>query len=518
MNPKTEIAFAVYYALLLIESITEQAHAFGHIAPFLSSRKFYRQHKTKQVNENAPKSVGRLLIHRRPLSITASEQSTESSYPLDYFENPYDLIIDTRINHLPPIENGGETKVSSECVVYVDGQQLSDFLLEVFGAQSVVTTKSRYTATESPIESDDIFGEPDVDYSKDIAVEMERMKDNPLSAVVSQSHDIYNSGVDVVANLSGRKVWNNAVIVARMPPTSETFLDPDSIIASLEELMEIRPGSLSYRTEAAKLEDQTVDWCAEVQKGWAPSLIGADVVAALPFHTEEDCMKVVVGSKPFDTIVLEGGSAFGTGDHPTTSMCGDWLLDVCSWPCASSGSVEPLNVMDYGAGSGILALVALLAAKRQGKLDLINVEGVEVDPAALASARTNSIMNGYQVPDQIEFYAPMRGAPGAELWGDLAGASPGSGTTLPLDRIGTYDIVVANILAQPLISLAKTLALLTKKGTGHIGLSGLMVDQADMVIKAYRPFFDEMKVTRQNRGWVLLEGRRNNQEVMVDKK
>jgi ribosomal protein L11 methyltransferase len=176
-------------------------------------------------------------------------------------------------------------------------------------------------------------------------------------------------------------------------------------------------------------------------------------------------------------------------------------------------------VMDYGSGSGILALVALLAAKRSGNLENTIVEGVEVDPVAIEASRRNSEANGYRVPEQIEFYAPMAGAPGSEWWDDLTGAETRSPETvaekLPLSRINSYNVVIANILAQPLVSLSKVLSLLCQKQVGRIALSGLMEDQVDAVLKAYDPYFTDMSIVRKSRGWVLLEGTRNNVDVIT---
>jgi ribosomal protein L11 methyltransferase len=217
--------------------------------------------------------------------------------------------------------------------------------------------------------------------------------------------------------------------------------------------------------------------------------------------------------KNFDKILLEGGSAFGTGDHPTARLCGQWLLEeVCKKDHDDS---EMLRLMDYGAGSGILGLIGLLAAKRDGNLHKTVVEGVEVDPTAIEAARRNGLLNGYNVPDQIEFYAPMRGAPGSDLWDQITGVVTDLPTlaagNLPDNRLGTYDIVICNLIAEPLINLASTLNKLAKKDKSRIALSGVQLAQVEAVLDAYKPYFSDMKMSRTINGWALLEGSRGAQ-------
>lgn len=159
-------------------------------------------------------------------------------------------------------------------------------------------------------------------------------------------------------------------------------------------------------------------------------------------------------------LVLDPGMAFGTGSHPTTGLCLEWLCD----------HVRPTDsVLDYGCGSGILAIAA-------ARLGAASVTGVDIDENALAAAADNAARNGVAL---------------ALLHSNK--------------RIATkFDIVVANILANPLCVLAPLLASLTRPG-GRIALSGILQAQAEQVRAAYRPAF-ELQVGAEREGWVLLEG------------
>lgn len=159
---------------------------------------------------------------------------------------------------------------------------------------------------------------------------------------------------------------------------------------------------------------------------------------------------------------LDPGVAFGTGSHPTTRLCLQWL----------ARSLPPgANVLDYGCGSGILAIAAL-------RLGASRAVGVDIDPQALVAARDNASHNAVTA----QFHAPGDEAP------------------------GPYRVVVANILANPLIALAPVLASRTLPG-GSIVLSGILQDQAQEVAAVYGMWFD-MTVPLFDEGWALVVGRR----------
>ena len=159
-------------------------------------------------------------------------------------------------------------------------------------------------------------------------------------------------------------------------------------------------------------------------------------------------------------IELDPGLAFGTGSHPTTRLCLQWLEQVV---------IPGASVLDYGCGSGILAIAA-------GKLGASPLEGIDIDPRAIESAAFNASNNGVTAHFSL-----------AE--------TPGN---------GTFDIVVANILANPLRALAPALAARTRPG-GRLALSGILREQADEIIAIYAPWA-ELSLFGEHEGWVCLAG------------
>lgn len=162
-------------------------------------------------------------------------------------------------------------------------------------------------------------------------------------------------------------------------------------------------------------------------------------------------------------LVLDPGLAFGTGSHPTTRLCLQWLVRT-----VRGGD----RVLDYGCGSGILAIAALRLGAREAV-------GVDVDPQALLAARANATRNRVNAR-----FVNTETAPDCQA-----------------------DLVAANILANPLILLAPLLARCLGKG-GRIALSGILETQAEEVIAAYAPWFT-MRIGDQDQGWALLEGLRS---------
>lgn len=169
-------------------------------------------------------------------------------------------------------------------------------------------------------------------------------------------------------------------------------------------------------------------------------------------------------------LILDPGLAFGTGTHPTTALCLEWLDAL-----AVSGKLANGPVLDVGCGSGILAIAAL-------KLGASRADGTDIDPQALQASRDNAERNGIEEP-RLTLYYPEQ---------------------LPAGR---YPVVTANILAEPLIELATTIADHVAPG-GRIALSGILDNQAGQVWEAYHAQGLDMDEPMLREGWVRLTGTR----------
>lgn len=165
-------------------------------------------------------------------------------------------------------------------------------------------------------------------------------------------------------------------------------------------------------------------------------------------------------------VRLDPGLAFGSGTHPTTALCLRWL-DVL----AARGELQGRDVLDFGCGSGILALAAL-------KLGAASATGVDNDPQALTATADNAERNGVAVSAYLPQHEPAR----------------------------AYPLVVANILASALDALAGTLAARTAPG-GRIAMSGILAGQEGELLQRFAPWFDALAVERDG-DWVRIDGRR----------
>jgi len=162
------------------------------------------------------------------------------------------------------------------------------------------------------------------------------------------------------------------------------------------------------------------------------------------------------------TVWLDPGLAFGTGSHPTTALCLEWIADT----------IDGGSLLDYGCGSGVLALAALALGARR-------VAAVDIDPQAREACRANLARNRYG--PEVLVAAPSE-----------------------LDRGSHYGFIVANILSGALIDLAPQLASHSRPGT-RIALTGILPGQAEPVREAYAPWFTELAAQERD-GWVLLSG------------
>lgn len=163
-------------------------------------------------------------------------------------------------------------------------------------------------------------------------------------------------------------------------------------------------------------------------------------------------------------ILLDPGLAFGTGTHPTTSMCLEWL---------DANPPIDKEIIDFGCGSGILAIGAILLGAK-------HAEAIDLDPQALLATIDNAEKN--HVSHNIKTYLPNQ------------------------FKNKTTPLLLANILASPLIELAPYFSELTETN-GQIVLSGILAEQADNVLKAYKENFD-IEIWKQQGDWICLAGKK----------
>ncbi|WP_131110071.1 50S ribosomal protein L11 methyltransferase [Sulfuricystis thermophila] len=238
-------------------------------------------------------------------------------------------------------------------------------------------------------------------------------------------------------------LWEQSRVVALFEPSDDLR---ERIVTALKEAGLAVPATIPFEEVAE------ADWVRLTQSQFEPIRISERLWIVPSWHEAPDPAAI--------NLALDPGLAFGTGSHPTTRLCLEWL----------EANVTPgCSVLDYGCGSGILAI----AAK---KLGAGRTAGVDVDPAALASAAENAARNDVTIR--------------------LLGSNE------PLDE--RFERVVANILTNPLMLLAPLLSARLETG-GRLALSGVLETQAEQVIAAYAPYLP-LRIGAVLDGWVRLEG------------
>ncbi|TKC90955.1 50S ribosomal protein L11 methyltransferase [Trinickia terrae] len=242
-----------------------------------------------------------------------------------------------------------------------------------------------------------------------------------------------------------RTAWQRSRVVALLTPEQE----PGVLAAAAANEI-----GLAATPQFSVREVEEQDWVRLTQSQFEPIPIGKRIWVVPSWHDAPDPDALV--------LELDPGLAFGTGSHPTTRLCMEWL----------EASVQAgQSVLDYGCGSGILAILAK-------KCGADPVYGIDIDSQAVESARHNSERNRaeviYGLPDQCP--------------------------------AGPFDIVVANILSNPLKLMASMLSSKVKPG-GRIALSGILARQAEEVARVYETWID-IGVWREHEGWVCLAGTR----------
>lgn len=233
----------------------------------------------------------------------------------------------------------------------------------------------------------------------------------------------------------------------------DVAVDRAGLVHALTELVpEIAPDQLEFRDIA------DADWVRAWMDTFQPMQFGRRLWI-YPWNIEppEDTGDSVI-------VRLDPGLAFGTGTHPTTALCLEWLDGI---------ELRGRQVLDYGCGSGVLAIAAL-------KLGAARVIGVDLDPQAIEASRDNAERNGV--------------AQGLEL-------------CLPAEhRNEPHDVLVANILAGPLGELAPLFAAACKPGA-PFALSGILAGQDVELLERYAEWFEQLEVA-QREDWVRISGRR----------
>ena len=239
--------------------------------------------------------------------------------------------------------------------------------------------------------------------------------------------------------------WEHSRVVALL----EADADIDALLAEAAAAIGL-PTVAEYSVE----EVAEQNWVQLTQSQFDPIRVSQRLWIVPSWHESPDPAAV--------NLILDPGMAFGTGSHPTTRLCLEWL---------ERNVAEGCSVLDYGCGSGILAIAA-------ARLGAGRVAGVDIDPQAVDAARANAERNG------VDATFADSAAPVA----------------------GEYDLVVANILSNPLRVLAPAICAHVRTG-GRLALSGILREQADEIMAIYAQWLP-LEVADVREDWVCLAGTR----------
>ncbi|KAI4321847.1 hypothetical protein MLD38_035180 [Melastoma candidum] len=221
-----------------------------------------------------------------------------------------------------------------------------------------------------------------------------------------------------------------------------------------------------YQVEVLDLEQE--GWIRKTQESFAPVEVCDGLWIVPEWRTPPDARAT--------NIILNPGLAFGTGEHPTTKLCLKLLHGLI---------MGGEHVLDYGTGSGILAIAAL-------KLGAAHATGVDIDPQAISSAQYNASLNNIG-PEKLQLC----------LITSENSSSPGE------TESGNYDVVVANILLNPLLELADHIVSQAKPGA-TVGLSGILWEQVADIRSRYSGLLEELLIAEMD-GWACISGKRKSE-------
>ncbi|MEY2632253.1 MAG: hypothetical protein RIR00_907 [Pseudomonadota bacterium] len=240
--------------------------------------------------------------------------------------------------------------------------------------------------------------------------------------------------------------WNRSRLLVLCEPDA----DIPALLAEAAANLGI-PAPEDFRIEPVAEQN----WVQLTQSQFDPIQVSSRLWIVPSWHTAPDPNAI--------NLILDPGMAFGTGSHPTTRLCLEWLEKHVDAGC---------TLLDYGCGSGILAIAA-------ARLGAGAISGVDIDPQAVITAEANAANNG------------------------VSGRFCDSAAPLA----GEYDLVVANILSNPLKMLAPAICAHVRPG-GKLALSGILVEQTEEIIAIYQPWL-KLAVFDSREGWVCLAGQRD---------
>ena len=251
------------------------------------------------------------------------------------------------------------------------------------------------------------------------------------------------------------QAWERSSVTALFNPEIDSSGNAEFISELLASLKE---AGFNLTAPQEKIVEEQ-DWVRLTQSQFAPIQVGERIWVVPSWHDAPTDPNAIC-------LAVDPGLAFGTGSHPTTHLCLLWL--------EQHRNLQNQSLLDYGCGSGILAIAA-------AKLGAKPIVGTDIDPQAMVAARSNADINN----TVIRFVLPNEDAP------ELAAETK-------------YDIVIANILANPLQVLAPALVNKMRPG-GKIVLSGVLARQAEEVIATYSQWLT-LSVWKESEGWVCLHG------------
>ena len=275
----------------------------------------------------------------------------------------------------------GNFRNLDETTPKMDPEILSEFLMENGALSVVIEDADKGTELEQPI-----FNQPSATGESWYRVGTNAVGDNFWRHCSIQAY--YSAGVDV------NEVVRSVVHIFSLPATPRFTVNsiPDQdwikVVQQVSHILLVRCQRLTY----SAVQD------------WPPIVIGS-LLLRFPWHSEADVLSATEGSPPEHELVLEGGMAFGTGEHPTTQLCCNWLERTLA---GMKKDGRKARVLDYGAGSGVLGMAAL----RFGAAEAV---GVEIDRDSILAANANAALNQLHFP----CYLPSAAVQGSQAADDV---------------------------------------------------------------------------------------------------